>query len=76
MPVPAPASPAHWESHILECFSEVLTSQEPGAGSREEALPSVDSTLARESCCHRETFWGERLFTTNAWDCQEIIGRN
>lgn len=35
MPVPAPASPAHWESHILECLSEALTSQEPGAGSWE-----------------------------------------
>jgi hypothetical protein len=31
-----------------------------------EALPSVDNTLARESCCHRK-HQGERLFTTNAW---------
>lgn len=53
-------------------------SQEPGepkARSREEALPSVDRALARESCSLRETFWGECLFTTNAWDCQEIIRR-
>lgn len=39
-----------------------------------EALPSVDHTLGGESCCLREMFYGEEMFTITPGTVKASLG--